>query len=39
LSFEQADRWRDETTRSLVVDYSTQIVTLIRQGCTKIVAR
>lgn len=39
VSFEQADRWRDETTRSLVVDYSKQSVTLIRQDCTKIVAR
>ncbi len=39
LSFEQADRWRDETSRSLVVDYSTQNVTLVRQSCTQIVAR
>ena len=39
LSFEQADHWRDETSRSLVVDYSTQNVTLARQDCTQIVAR
>lgn len=39
LSFEQADRWRDATTRSLVMDYSSQSVTLIRQDCARIVAR
>lgn len=39
LSFEQADRWRDPATRSLVVDYSSQSVILIRQDCARIVAR
>ena len=39
LSFEQADRWRDAATRSIVMDYSSQSVTLIRQDCTRIVAR
>ncbi|MDS4026282.1 MAG: protein kinase [Candidatus Contendobacter sp.] len=39
LSFEQADRWRDTATRSLVMDYSSQSVTLVRQDCTRVVAR
>ena len=39
LSFEQADRWRDAATRSLVMDYSSQSVKLVRQDCTRIVAR
>ena len=39
LSFQQADRWRDPATRSLVVDYSSQSVTLVRPDCGRIVAR
>jgi serine/threonine-protein kinase len=39
LSFEQADRWRDATTRSIMMDYSSQNMTLIRQDCARIVAR
>ena len=39
LSFQQADHWRDPATRSLVVDYSSQNVTLVRPNCSRIVAR
>ena len=39
LSFQQVDRWRDPATRSLVVDYSSQSVTLVRPDCNRIVAR
>lgn len=39
LGFQQVDRWRDPATRSLVVDYSSQSVTLVRLDCNRIVAR